>query len=101
MKKKGWAKERIDNDYIVDEGTLTDGTINQPIDFKDIELSQKILIINDGKNNFTVKFNSIVNDSFTIKRGEVYKHDLFEVDSLFLSNNSGDDIDYRIIIHGL
>ena len=101
MKEKGFSQERIDNDYSTDEGTLIDGTTNQVVNFSDIETGYKALISNDGDYSFTIKFNDILNDNFTIKAGEVYKHDLFIFEKLYISNSSGHDIDYRIMVQGL
>lgn len=99
--KKGWAKERVSNSYAVDEGTLLASTSDQAVNMGTITIGQQALIINDGTSLMTIRFNSIANDSFTVNAGETYYHEMFEFNSIYISNPGVRNITYRIMITGL
>ena len=87
--------------YITDEGTITDGTSNQQINFKTMNVAIHAVISNFGSNgDITFKLNAITNDSRTVQAGKSFMLNNEYITDIYLSNASGSDIAYGVMIIG-
>lgn len=87
--------------YNTDEGTLANGTIDQAVNMGSVSASYYTTITNDDDDyGITVKFNSTSNAEITIAAGETRTINDMVIRSLYLSNKSGNDVQYRIVIAG-
>lgn len=86
-----------------EEGTLNNGVTNQVVDLGEIKEANSFVIDNDSEvtgDDFTIRFNTVVGKTRTVKAGETFSLVNFPFTALFLSNASGSAIDYRIFIIG-
>ncbi len=83
------------------EGTINNGATDTSVGFSNVSESFYTVITNDDlSNDFSVKFNSTGNNSVTVKAGETLRINGVQFTALYLSNSSGSNIAYRILLMG-
>lgn len=85
--------------YATSEGTLSNGASDEEVSLPDVRLIGAISITNDNSSDksMKVKFNDTANDERTIQAGETLSLEEVSIQSIYLSNESGSDIAYRLL----
>ena len=100
IEAKGYDVQIKSNDYSPIEGTINTGLTDQAVDFAGLQIVTSAEIINDdATKDFTVKLNGQAK-AFTVAAGESKTIDEYVIESMTLSNTSGSNIAYRILLWG-
>ena len=87
--------------YDTDEGSFADSTTDQSSGFTNVTTAWYISISNDSvADDISIKLNANTNDSITIKGGESLILSGALMTALFLSNSSGNAVNYRVLMMG-
>lgn len=90
----------ISNKQAFFEGTIADSTTDEKVELTGIETVRDIAIFNDSVGTLEFKINSTSFTAVKLLDSEDIVLDDVNVGVIYLSNNSGASIDYRIICMG-
>ena len=100
LQAKGYDVRVLSADYTPVEATINDGLADQAVNFNGLIVVTSAEIINDDATRaFTVKLNG-QSKEFTVAAGETKIIDETLITAISLSNSSGGNIDYRILLWG-
>ena len=90
--------------YDAIEATINDGITNSVITATNLTYISSLNIVNDSSpgtgEDLTLKINGTSSPAITVKAGESHHFEDLDVQSIYLTNNSGSNINYRLYLMG-